>query len=190
MNRNDKKRLYVSIMKSVSKTIKHKLNEDATADSSFQNMVDSLGIKIRRQEEHALRDRLPNGLFNLLTERLYMMGEDDEYSICDPMPSDCPYNSVDELTQGVYIAYNYDADSQDYTDDKKFCNFFRKQLMIITKKIKRMLDDFDCVVKSDEYMMFIKYKGELNTNEDLKTAITYLAKIKFQIDSYFAEMFA
>ena len=190
MNRNDKKRLYESIMKSVSKTIKHKLNEDANGDSSLQNMVDSLGNKIRKQEEHAPIDRLPNGLFNLLTDRLCIMGEDDEYDICNPLPNNCPYNSVDELTHGVYIAYNYDADSQDYKDDEKFCNFFRTQLMIITKKIKRMLDDFDCVVESDKYMMFIKYKGELNTNEDLKEAITYLAKIKFQIDSYFAKMFS
>lgn len=52
-----------------------------------------------------------------------------------------------------------------------------------------MLKSFDCTWNADSAMLFVNYKGELNTIDDLRNAIICLSKIAFQIDASFADMF-
>lgn len=72
---------------------------------------------------------------------------------------------------------------------KKMKRFLKKQLPKCLKEIQPMINDFDCEWKADNAMLFVNYKGKLNTIGDLRNAIIYLSKIAFQIDAYFADMF-
>lgn len=185
MNKNQKKSLYESIMKSVSKTVKRKLNEDIMNSSSFEEVITTLAQKIKRQEQNTFKDRLPKELYELVTENIAFIGDGSEYFISGDMLN-CPYNNVDEIDQ-VYLNYYYDA-GIDYGDEK-MKRFLKKQLPKCLKEIQPMINDFDCEWKADNAMLFVNYKGKLNTIGDLRNAIIYLSKIAFQIDAYFADMF-
>lgn len=184
MNKIQKKRLYESIMKSVSNTVKRKLNEGIES-STFEEVVTTLAQKIKRQEENAFKDRLPENLYELITDNIAFIGADSEFFISGDM-SRCPYNNVDEL-DSIYLNYYYDADV-DYGDEA-MKRFIKKQLRKILKKIQPMLKSFDCTWNADSAMLFVNYKGELNTIDDLRNAIICLSKIAFQIDASFADMF-
>ena len=185
MNRIQKKRLYESIMKNVSKTVKHKLNEDIiNSGSELEDVVNNLSQKIKRQEDNAFKDRLPEDLYYLLYDGIGFMGDGPEYLIIDN--DSCPYDNVDEI-DSLYINFNYNLDGQ--YGKRYFKAFLRNELPKCMKKMQGMITNLDCTWKGDDRMLFIHYKGELNTIDDLKTGIISLSKILFQIESYFAELF-
>lgn len=183
-----KKRLYESIMKSVSKTVKRKLNEDiGDDDTELIVFLRKISQKIKRQEERAFKDRLPDDLYFLLSHSICFMDGDDgpEYDLIIQQES-CPYDNVDEI-KSLYINFNYDLDNE--YGNRYFKAFLRNELPKCLKTLESMITKLDCTWKADEYMLFINYKGELNTIDDLKTGIITLSKILFQIESYFAELF-
>lgn len=102
-------------MKSVSKTVKRKLNEDIMNSSSFEEVITTLAQKIKRQEQNTFKDRLPKELYELVTENIAFIGDGSEFFISGDMLN-CPYNNVDEIDQ-VYLNYYYDA-GIDYGDEK------------------------------------------------------------------------
>lgn len=188
-----KKKLYESIMRSVSKTVKHKLNENNNIKLpliSIKPLLTSLYKNIDNKELSICRKKMPFLLEYLISKRIAVMTSDGEECY---LHDDFNYlKDFDDETvniDNIYIAFNYDEDNAEQHDAEYHYRFAKKQLFILKEKLQPIFNKLNCECKADEYMMFINYRGPLTNIEELKNAIISLSKIQIEIDKHFANFF-
>ncbi len=179
MNKIQKKRLYESIMKSVSKTVKRKLNENLTFETfdkdEFQSIITTLAQEVSRKEDLTnIHDELDPGLRDALFGNIVLLGDNGiEYYVSEDNLDLSDFEDVDEI-DSVYILYNYNID---LLGNRKMSNISNKLNPTITK--------LNCSWNKEFEMIKIYYDGPLNTIDDIKTAIKNLLIIELKIAKYY-----
>ena len=185
MNKIQKKRLYESIMKSVSKTVKRKLNENLEFDTidkeEFQSIITTLAQEVSRKEELTnIHDELNPGLRDALFGNIVLLGDNGiEYYVSEDSLDLSDFEDVDEIEQ-AYILYNTDS-IEAFDDEYHGRRYGIGKMPKILKKLNPIITKLNCSWNEEFEMIRIYYDGPLNTIDDIKIAIKNLSIIELKI---------
>lgn len=89
MNKTQKKALYESIMKSVSKTIKKRLNED----ESYEDYAYNINVRLDETGDESLKADIINNIHMMLKDILEIINQMDD--------GDISYDEVDAILRKI-----------------------------------------------------------------------------------------